>query len=188
MCTYRTICITNRHLVEGDYLTRIREIAAEDAYAIILREKDLPEQDYKLLAQQVLQICEKAGKRCILHHFVKAAMELGHKEIHLSFDAFRNLTREQREYFQVIGVSTHTVEEALICEQLGAAYITASHIFPTKCKEGLAPRGLEYLKEVTEKVSIPVYALGGICSDNAGLCMESGAAGVCMMSAFMEKK
>lgn len=183
----KLICITNRHLVQGDFLERIEQIAALKAVdAIILREKDLSEEEYRKLSRKVLLVCEKYGKTCILHTFVQAAMELGHNKIHLPYPAFLEMDKKQRDFFRLTGVSTHAPEEARKAEQLGADYVTASHIFPTACKEGLAPRGLSYLRETVSAVKIPVYALGGIHPDNAAACLEAGAAGVCMMSEFMK--
>lgn len=182
----KIICITNRHLVQGNFLKRMEQIASlESVNALILREKDLSEAEYRKLAGEVLLICGKYGKTCILHTFVKAAMELGHNKIHLPYPVFLEMDKKQRDFFRLTGVSTHAPEEARKAEQLGASYVTASHIFPTACKEGLAPRGLSYLRETVSAVKIPVYALGGIHPDNAASCMDAGAAGVCMMSEFM---
>ena len=81
----------------------------------------------------------------------------------------------------------HSVEEAVEAQNLGASYITAGHIYATDCKKGLAPRGLEFLKEVCDSVTIPVYAIGGIDvdgtrRDEVKMC---GAAGSCIMSGMM---
>ena len=54
------------------------------------------------------------------------------------------------------------------------------------CKKGLAPRGLDFLHEVCSSVKIPVYAIGGIHEENMESCIQSGAAGVCMMSEYMK--
>ena len=59
--------------------------------------------------------------------------------------------------FNLIGVSVHSVEEAIFAEKMGAGYVTAGHIFLTDCKKGLAARGLPFLKNVCESVGIPVY-------------------------------
>ena len=55
----------------------------------------------------------------------------------------------------------------------------------TDCKKGLAPRGLEFLRKVCESVSVPVYAIGGICNANIDLVRKAGAAGACVMSGLM---
>ena len=152
---------------------------------IILREKDLAETEYEKLAADVIKICFAAGKICILHTFKSAAVRLNHPYIHLSFKDFMGMNDKEKSFFKIIGVSTHSVDEAIKAQENGASYITASHIFPTDCKADLAPRGLEFLKDVCNAVSIPVYALGGINEDNANECIKCGAAGVCMMSGLM---
>ena len=43
-------------------------------------------------------------------------------------------------------------------ERLGATYVTAGHIFTTDCKKGLPPRGLDFLKNVCDAVTIPKTA------------------------------
>ena len=187
MCTYKKICITNRHLVDGDFLEKINEIAHSDIDAIILREKDLTENEYEKLAAAVIKICAAAEKLCILHTFVSVAIHLKHPYIQLPFNEFMAMDDKNRNFFKVIGVSTHSVDEAINAQKRGASYVTASHIFPTDCKIGLEPRGLNFLKEVCEAVSIPVYALGGINADNTEACIKCGAAGICMMSELMRK-
>lgn len=183
---YKKICITNRGLVKGDFLEQIRRVADEGVDMVILREKDLSEEEYLLLAQNVIDICTRRNTLCVLHTFIRAAKKLNHPYIHLSMKAFQEMSDEDKAFFRVIGVSTHTVAEAVQAEQGGASYITASHIFPTECKAGLAPRGLAYLQEVVQAVHIEVYALGGIHPDNLSLCVEAGADGVCMMSEYMK--
>lgn len=185
MSMYKKICITNRSLVHGNFLDKLEEIVCTDVDIIVLREKDLSQDEYLALAKQVIQICKNNGKLCILHSFIDVALALNYDAVHLTYEAFRALDEETKKHFKIIGVSTHSVEEAIACAKLGATYITASHIFPTDCKRDLAPRGLEYLRDVKQNVDIPVYALGGIHPDNIDLCLKAGADGVCMMSEYM---
>lgn len=182
---YKKICITNRHLVSGDYIEQIKHVLKSDVDYIILREKDLPEEEYLYLAQQVISL---AGEKCILHNFISVAEKLNYNKIHLNMDKFLSLSDNQKLIFETTGVSTHTIEEALLAEQLGASYITASHIFATDCKKDLPPRGLNYLSAVKSAVTIPVYALGGIHPDNQQQCLDAGADGICMMSEYMKNK
>ena len=86
---------------------------------------------------------------------------------------------------QITWVSVHTVEEAINAERLGADGLIAGHIFVTDCKKGLAPRGLDFLKEVCDAVSIPVFAIGGIDDSNSDIVRLAGAQGECRMSWYM---
>ena len=179
------LCVTNRTLCREDFLQRIEKIAENRPNGIILREKDLSEEEYKTLAEKVLNCCKKYDVPCILHSFVDAAMELGAENIHLPLHILREMDEKTKETFKIIGASCHSVEEAQEAERLGCTYITAGHVFVTDCKKRLAPRGLEFLRKVCESVSVPVYAIGGISNANIDLVRKAGAAGACVMSGLM---
>ena len=181
------ICVTNRTLCRDDFLTRIDHIAKKGvAGAILLREKDLTEREYLELAEKVLSICKSHNRRCILHTYYKAAKELGCKEIHLPLPLLQKMREEgAKQWFTTVGTSVHSLKQANLAMHLQADYMTAGHIFETDCKKGLPGRGLSFLSKVVCKSEVPVYGIGGISADNAGQIMETGAAGVCIMSGFM---
>lgn len=181
------ICVTNRTLCRDDFLTRIDHIAKKGvADAILLREKDLTEREYLELAEKVLSICKSHNRRCILHTYYKAAKELGCKEIHLPLPLLQKMREEgAKQWFTTVGTSVHSLKQANLAMHLQADYMMAGHIFETDCKKGLPGRGLSFLSKVVCKSEVPVYGIGGISADNAGQIMETGAAGVCIMSGFM---
>lgn len=180
------LCVTNRKLSREDFLVRIEKIAAAHPAGVILREKDMEEETYRELAGKVAAICKKAGTRCILHSFYDAAIELNCTAIHLPLPLLRSLPAEKKTWFSVLGASCHSPEDALEAEELGCTYITAGHIFATDCKKGLPGRGLDFLREVCGRVSIPVYAIGGIQAGNIAAVRENGAFGACVMSGAMQ--
>ncbi len=179
------ICITNRSLCKGDFLTQIEKIAMAHPKAIVLREKDLMPSEYSELAKQVMEVCEKHETPCILHSFTDIAKTLDSHAIHLPLPILRTLTNEDKQFFSVIGASCHSMEDAKEAEQLGCTYITAGHVFDTDCKKGLPGRGLDFLESVCKSVRIPVYAIGGIGKENYAAVKNAGASGACMMSGFM---
>lgn len=188
ICMSDLLCFTNRSLCRGDFLERIGEIAALDPAGIVLREKDLPEREYRSLALAVMQICHENKTACILHNFADTALALGAENIHLPLPVLRSLDPGQRAAFRRIGASCHSEEDALEAQELGCAYITAGHIFETDCKRGLPGRGLDFLSRIVRSVQIPVYAIGGIDSGNIRTVRETGAAGACVMSGVMRCK
>lgn len=184
MC--KIICVTNRKICDDDFFKRVDEIAANGVEAIILREKDMITDEYKILAARVIEICEKRNTLCILHSFTEVAKEISHHAIHLPFARLKSLEERERKYYKILGASCHSVEEAIEAEKLGCTYIVAGHIFKTDCKKGADPRGVEFLEKVCKSVDIPVYGIGGINNKNIGLVTNAGAEGVCIMSGFMK--
>ena len=182
------ICITNRKLCSNNFSDQIEMIASAHPKAIVLREKDLSEKEYEQLARQVMQICQKHGTQCILHSFSNVAIALGAEAVHMPLPLLQKMTPQEKSHFQIIGASCHSLEEAKEAQDLGCTYITAGHIFLTDCKKGLPGRGLSFLEEICKAVRIPVYAIGGISSQNIESVRKTGAAGACIMSGFMRCK
>lgn len=182
------ICITNRKLCSNNFLDQIEMIASAHPKAIVLREKDLSEKEYEQLARQVMQICQKHGTQCILHSFSNVATTLGATAVHMPLPLLQKMTPQEKSHFQIMGASCHSLEEAKEAQNLGCTYITAGHIFLTDCKKGLPGRGLPFLEEICKTVRIPVYAIGGISSQNMESVRKTGAAGACIMSGFMRCK
>lgn len=183
MC--KVICVTALSLAPDSAEERLLKICGGGIDRVILREKSLSENEYTELARKAAEICGRHNVPFSPHSFIGTARSIGSKSIHLPYGAFANGAGSS---FDVVGVSVHSVEEAVFCEKMGASYITAGHIFATDCKKGLAPRGTAFLRQVCESVSIPVYAIGGITSANAAECVDAGASGICIMSALMKSE
>lgn len=102
----------------------------------------------------------------------------------LSIKSLRQLTAKR----SIVGRSTHTREEVIKAEHLGADYVTFGPVYPTQSKPNLTPGdipGVRKLKEVCKLVSIPVFALGGITTPSrVKECLESGAYGVAGIGAL----
>ena len=178
MC--KLLSVTNRFLCREPFLARIEKVAKSGVDAIILREKDLSEAEYSDLAKEVLSICRQADVPCILHSFPRVAVELGADGLHLPLPLLRALPEEQR--FPRLGASCHSLADVEEAAALGCSYVTLGHIFPTACKPGLPPRGLGLLREVCAASPLPVYAIGGVGTDNLFQVVQAGAAGGCLMS------
>ncbi|MGN0666391.1 MAG: thiamine phosphate synthase [Huintestinicola sp.] len=180
----KVICITSRALRKDDFLAQIIKICAGGADRIILREKDMDEYAYEALAAEMIKLCRIYGTRFITHTHVRASLELGVKNIHMSYAQFMS-DLAAAEQFESVGVSVHSAAEARAASRCGAEYLIAGHIFPTDCKKDIPPRGIGFLQEICENASVPVYAIGGITPENAPLVKAAGAEGICVMSSIM---
>ena len=195
--------ITNRKLCENENLEKqIEKIFSAyekkiilknfDIVALTLREKDLDKNEYLNLVEKIYPICKRYRIDLILHQNYDLNLDKKYKieEIHLSYDNFKSLNKNIREElikkYKKIGVSIHSVDEAKEVENLGATYVVAGHIFETDCKKDLEPRGLNFIKELSSILTIPIFTIGGINKENSHLAINSGAFGVCMMSSLMK--
>ena len=180
------LVITNRKLCKEDFLKRIEKIAQGNPKGIILREKDLSEEEFERLAIKCMEICKKYNISFGINQKEEIARKLQVPWIHLSVSDFETLLLNKKNGFEKVGVSIHSVEEAVRMEQLGADYLIAGHIYLTDCKKGVPARGLSFLQEVCNCVSIPVFAIGGIYKERVQEVLKHGAAGVCVMSEMMK--
>lgn len=187
------IAVTNRYLCSRPYPEQIRRVCERHPKAVLVREKDLPEEEYIRLLESVKEICSRYGVCCIAHTYMDAALKCGIDSVHfplglLQEKAAHPVLLKRMRQIKCIGVSVHSVEEALLAGKMGADYITAGHIFATGCKPGAEPRGTEFLKQVCQAVTVPVYAIGGMTATKR--CVESmilcGASGICLMSECMQ--
>jgi thiamine-phosphate pyrophosphorylase len=119
--------------------------------------------DYPTLAQTFVTLCRHYDvPNILLHGDYTLAYELKADGVHLTSVQFDEITEAKKLGLYVV-ISTHTYEEALKVQELGADAITYSPIFfsPNKGE----PKGLEDLKEIVAKIRVPIFALGGITTE-----------------------
>lgn len=185
-----TIAITNRALVQGDFLEQMQKVIRLHPHAVILREKDLSDDAYEALAEKILGLCEAEGVRCFQHSRIAVARNLGCRRIHLSVPVLEAMSEAERiglkHDFAEISVSCHSLEDVDIAVKNGATQIILGTIFETECKKGLKGKGTGFVEAICKSCPLPVYAIGGISLERLPQVRKAGAAGGCMMSGFMK--
>lgn len=185
-----TIVITNRHLVQGDFLEQLEKVTKLHPHALILREKDLTDDAYESLAKKVFDLCKREDITFFLHTKIEIARKIGCQNIHLSIPVLKGLSETEKkaltEDFCEISISCHSMEDVKIAMAGGATQIILGTIFETECKKGVLGKGVEFVREICQKCPLPVYAIGGMNLQRLPLVIDAGAAGCCMMSGFMQ--
>ncbi len=150
------------------------------ATVIQLRLKDASTDDVVARGRDFVALSQKVT--FVVNDDVAAAIQLGADGVHLGQSdegAERALSAGL-----LLGLSAADVGQAIAAERAGAAYLGAGPVWSTASKpDADEPIGLDGLAGISEAVSIPVIAIGGIDETNAAACVEAGAAGVAVIRA-----
>ena len=123
--------------------------------------------------------------KILLHTDFKLAHKLGFYGVHLPSNRFEDI-KKAKDFGLHVVASTHTLEEALHVEKLGADFITFSPIFYTPNKG--TSKGLEKLKEINDKIDIDCFALGGILEyEQIQACKDTGVYGFASIRYFIKQ-
>lgn len=183
----RLCYITDRRaLAPASLVARIGEAARAEVDMVQIREKDLAVRELAELVSAALEAVRGTTTQVVVNDRLDVALALGAAGVHLGQQSLPGAaTRRIAPPGFLMGVSCHSLEEALEAEAARADYILLGPIFPTPSKLRYGPPlGLEKLREVCRRVRIPVLALGGMTVERVKPCLQAGAHGVAGISLF----
>jgi thiamine-phosphate diphosphorylase len=177
--------ITDPHL-GGGHLMGARAALQGGARIIQLRDKEATTRQLVEYAQSLRTLTREYGALLIINDRLDVALAVEADGVHLGQDDLPvALARRIAGERLIIGVSAETVEEALRAEADGADYLGVGPMFATDTKpDAGVPVGPERLRAIKERVSIPVFGIGGITLQNAPQVLMAGADGICVISAI----
>jgi thiamine-phosphate pyrophosphorylase len=174
-------------------------VSAEDAPAILeklieggidivqLRGKNRSLDELSALAEKLLRLTMPAKIPLIAndHAGIAQCVEVQGVHVGQDDDSIENV-RAQIKRSIIVGKSTHSIEQAVDAEREGADYIGFGPIFSTPTKPDYSPIGLAQIREVHERVSIPVFCIGGIKSENLAQVIAAGAKRAVIVSGLLQ--
>jgi len=152
------------------------------------REKDLSGMEMYRECQKIRQITAGAGALFIVNDHIDLALAVDADGVHIGQDdmppdAVRQLIGPDR----ILGISTHSPEQARNAIAAGADYLGVGPIYKTYTKKDVcAPVGLDYLKYAVENVNIPFVAIGGIKRHNLETVLDQGAGLIALVTEITE--
>jgi thiamine-phosphate pyrophosphorylase len=155
--------------------------------AVQLREKDLNTCQLFELAAELRILTREYGARLLINDRIDVALAVGADGVHLgratlSVAVARRILGRDR----IIGYSAHGLDEALQAERDGADFVTLGPVYTTPSKAAYGePLGLACLAEAARRLSIPVFALGGVKTSSVHEVLASGAHGIALISAII---
>ena len=182
--------VTDRHWLNGRTLLEVvRESLDGGVTMLQLREKTLEEGAFLEEARALQALCRERHVPFIVNDNVDIARAMGADGVHVGQSDMEALdVRAKLGPDKIIGVSAHSVEEALLAEKHGADYLGVGAMFPTGSKADVQELPYETLKDICAAVSIPVVAIGGISQENVTKLAGSGICGVAVISAIYAAK
>ena len=178
-------------ILDQQYTNRdIVSIAIEAAEAgvdvIQYREKILHGKGALSVAKRLREVTEEAGVMFIVNDDPALALGAGADGAHLGQEDIPvDVARRILGRNKVIGISTHSIEEALEAGRLDVDYIGFGPVFHSVTKRVTSPHGLEGVRRIRGSVSMPVIAIGGIDQGNVSAVIGAGADGVAVISAVL---
>jgi hydroxymethylpyrimidine kinase/phosphomethylpyrimidine kinase/thiamine-phosphate diphosphorylase len=175
---------------QGDRLVeRVESALSGGLAAVQYRNKKKGDPDRISRGMELKRLCAEAGVPFIVNDDPELAVVLDADGLHIGQEdgdpaAMRSLLGPK----MIIGVSTHTLEEALRAEAAGADYIGFGAIYPTGSKETTILAGPDTLAAVRTRVSLPIVAIGGINRTNAAHVIDSGADAIAVISAILDSR
>lgn len=182
--------VTDRSWLYGESLySQVEKALKGGATFIQLREKELDEEQFLKEAMEIKELCKRYHVPFVINDNVEIAVKVEADGVHVGqSDMEAGNVREKLGKDKIIGVSTQTVEQALLAEKQGADYLGVGAVFPTGTKLDAVEVGYDRLQEICKAVHIPVVAIGGITRENIIQLKGSGVSGVAVVSAIFVSK
>ncbi len=154
-----------------------------------LREKELDDEAFLKEAVEIKELCHKYNVPLFINDNVNVAIRCGADGIHvgqndMACEVVRSLVGDN----MMIGVSAHTVEEAIEAEENGADCLGVGAVFSTSTKFDARVLSMQTLRDICQAVDIPVVAIGGLNKGNIGKLAGTGVDGVALVSAVFGAK
>lgn len=169
--------VTDRR--QGDLLAHAKRAIAEGVDMIQIREKDLPAKQLLDLVCSIHELASGTSTKILVNDRLDVALATGIDGVHLPSNGLP--ATMVRPHVKILGVSTHTLDEAVQAGWDRADYIIFGPVFDTPGKKAV---GIEALRKVVRSVKIPVLAIGGITRERIPEIQQTGAAGFAAIRMF----
>jgi len=186
---YTLYLVTDRKLMTSDSIEDcVRQAILGGCTVVQLREKESTSYEFYETALRVREITSDMGIPLIINDRADIAIAVDADGVHvgqkdLPYEVVRRIVGPDK----LVGVSTHTLEQARLAEKLGADYIGVGAMFATGTKSDATPAGIDMLHLIRKELSIPMVAIGGINKKNVSLLADTGVDGIAVVSAVVSE-
>ena len=181
--------IDTAYLKGRDPGTVARQLIAGGVDIIQVRAKNEKSMRRLAVALAVTRAAADTPVPVIINDDIEVAYGSQADGVHLGQEDWARLPSADRHQrllgLEALGLSTHSLPQALAAESDGANYIGVGPVFATGTKPGVPPVGLALVQQVAGRAAVPFFAIGGITLENLGAVLAAGATRVAVVSAIL---
>lgn len=168
-----------------DLVAVLRAVVAGGGRIVQLRDKSSPIRTLLPLARELRSLARDLGVTFIVNDRLDLALAVEADGLHVGQDDLpAAVARRLLGAGRILGVSSHSLDEAIRAEALGADYVAFGSIFPTRTKSEFTLVGLDLLRQVRQNITKPLVAIGGITLENVREVIRAGADGAAVIGAI----
>lgn len=182
----RLYVLITESLCHGGWLETAAAVLRGGADALQLREKNLSDAVLLQRARQLATVCHEYSALCVINDRPDIARLAGADGVHLGQDDMDVASaRRVLGARGIVGVSTHTIDQAQAAVQTVPDYVAVGPMFPSGTKPQEQIAGVSTLEAVRRVTGLPLVAIGGVGPDNAHEVLERANCTLCVCQAVI---
>jgi len=184
---YGIYLVTDRQYLAGRDFYACVEAALKGGVTLVqLREKNIDLSTFLKIGEEIKTLCDSYKVPLLINDNITVAQKICAAGVHLGQED-DNIERARNQLGEdaIIGISAHTIEEALEAEKRGADYLGVGAVYPTGSKADAREVGLQRLCAIKDAVHIPIVGIGGISVERYHEVMACGVDGCAMISGIL---
>jgi 8-oxo-dGTP diphosphatase len=163
-------------MTEQDFLAGLKNQLSRGLKLIQVREKQLSKEEFIAFAKQVIALAEPYHAKVLINGDIALARDLGAQGVHLPSQSL--LALKNKPTGLLVAASTHNKMELAYAQALDIDFVVLSPVKSTFSHPEAEPLGWKKFAELTQNITLPVYALGGMALNDLPLAQSFGARGV----------
>lgn len=180
--------VTDHRLEFDSLLKKVREALESGVSLVQYRDKDVSTKVMVERGRKLKVLCDEFNSILLVNDRIDVALAIDADGVHVGQDDMDS--KDARKILgleKIIGVSTKTLEESIKALESGADYLGCGAIYSTSTKD-TSVISIETLKEIRNKVKLPVYGIGGIKLDNITPDLKENVDGVAVITAILDSE
>lgn len=185
LASVRLYVLVDGRSTAAEFATLVESLVRAGVGAVQLRDKRLADRELVERARLMRRLTHGSNTLCIINDRADVAALVRAHGVHVGQDELT--VKDARALVgpdALVGVSTHSIEQARKAVLDGASYVGVGPTFPSATKQFEAFPGLELVRAVSAEISLPAFAIGGVSLENLPAVLAAGARRVAVSSAI----